>query len=500
MPFNDLSLDTIDRIVYWASAESELCLRKWKDALRLLSVSPKWRSAGIARLYRVAFVADIKAYRYYDDLARIATYQNNQFTLPTPTNTNLISHANRLPHVKHVVVNGKRDYNGRAVLAHIISIMQITNTDCPSMDELKSCSQSEFADYCVNTEFKQRCFRAIQTLSVILHKKFPCARKLTIDTFGFCNTLAIFSAELLHCYFGQIVDYEYKGISYFPHELNTMLTHLDLAIYRFSDEPLPRIPPQTLQSLKLHLGNIPFSWSLFQATDDGRVAFDRLEHLSITYDTQTTAPTSWCWTRAHLPRLASLCVSSCRFTSSDARWLLDHSPLVRINLIRSLEPAFDLFPHNLSSLQELKMSYIDSTDDLHFIDRTNHVFRLSLGIPNVRCELFSCKAIASTMLDWPNLTQLKIHHLEYLAPLLVATPNMPHLCVLEARFSKSDVELDAREPELLFALDEAQFKLSTSRLEKLSLDFDDAQYTSVFTDRLVALQKYFPRLHSISWI
>ncbi|KAJ1855301.1 hypothetical protein GGH12_003861 [Coemansia sp. RSA 1822] len=500
MPFNDLSFDTIDRIVYWASTESELCLRKWKHALRLLSVSPKWRSAGLVRLYRVAFVADIKAYRYYDDLARIATYQASQYTLPTPTNTNLIAHANRLSHVKHVVINGKRDYNGHTVLAHIISIMQITNTDCPSMDELKSCSQSEFADYSVNTEFKRRCFRAIQALSAILHQKYPHARKLTIDTFGFCNTLAIFSAELLHCYFGQVVEYVYKGISYFPHELNTVLTHLDLAIYRFSDEPLPRIPSHMLQSLKLHLGNIPFSWSLFHTSDDGRVAFDRLEHLSITYDTQATAPTSWYWTCALLPRLTSLCVSSCRFTPDDVRWLLDHSPLVRINLIRSLEPAFDLFPHNLSSLQELKMSYIDSADDLHFIDCTNRLFRLSLGIPNVRCELFSCKAIANTLLDWPNLTQLKIHHLEYLAPLLLATPHMPHLLILEARFSKSDVHLDAREPELLSTLNEAQSKLSTSRLEKLSLDFDDAQYTRVFTDRLVALQKYFSRLHSISWI
>ncbi|KAJ2349658.1 hypothetical protein GGF43_004384, partial [Coemansia sp. RSA 2618] len=476
-----------------------LSLRKWKDALRLLSVSAAWRAAGLARLYRVAFIADIKSYRFYDDLRRIAAYQADRYWLPTPTNTGLIERAGLLGNVKHVVINGKRDYNGNTVLAHIISIMELTIGECPGVDALKTCSQSEFSDYNVDSEFKRKCHAAICTLSQIICQKYPHARRLTIDTFGFCNTLAIFSAELSHRYLGRLSAYAYKGISYFPQPLCSELTHLDLTLYRFSDEPLPRIHTHGLRTLRMHLGNIPFSWSLFHAGAGSNIEFDCLEHLSITYDTQTIAPSSWCWTRARLPQLRTLCVSSCHFSQADIRWLLA-TPLTRLQLVRSYEPALDFMPHDLSSLDELSLAFIDNNDDPQFIARTNDIFARAHKIPRVCCELFSDFSISNApSLDWPLLTRLRIHQIESLARLLLATLRMPRLAILEARFGASELSLDDREGAFLSTFAAEHPQPTESLLEKLALDFNGAEYTQAFTDQLLDLKRYFSKLHVVTW-
>ncbi|KAJ1848754.1 hypothetical protein LPJ70_000864 [Coemansia sp. RSA 2708] len=504
--FDDLPLETIDQIVCWSAPDVGSSLRKWKNALRLLSVSATWRAAGINRIYRNAFVADIKDYRFKDKLDRIAEYRAQPGTRPTPTNVNLIERLGLLPGVRRVIVNGKRDCDGFSVLAHVINTLAVTASECPGADGIKRCSPSEFTDYNVRSDFEKKCYKAIVALAAALHRKFPHARTLKIDTFGFCNTLAVFSAEVLQQYVAQLSGFTYRGIAYYPTPLlDHNLTHLDLSLHRFHNEPMLVLRPHKLKSLCLHLGNIAFDWSMFRADNDDAadskpIVFDELKCLSITGDDRAVKSTHWHWPSAHFPKLTTLCVSNCMFSSDDIKWLLK-CPLKHLELIQSHESALEFLNHDLSQLRELKLAHFDThQQDSHFIEQTNLIFGKTRNIGRVRCELFShCELFESTDLHWQYLTHMKIHQLDGLANILLSTRKTPNLVELEAWFRISDVAIDDREGGFTADFDTKKPLLKDSKLEKISLAFDGAKYTSKFTEELERLKLFFPRLKIVNW-
>ncbi|KAJ2383590.1 hypothetical protein H4S02_005228 [Coemansia sp. RSA 2611] len=94
---------------------------------------------------------------------------------------------------------------------------------------------------------------------------------------------------------------------------------------------------------------------------------------------------------------------------------------------------------------------------------------------------------------------MKIHQLDGLANILLSTRKTPNLVELEAWFRISDVAIDDREGGFTADFDTKKPLLKDSKLEKISLAFDGAKYTSKFTEELQRLKLFFPRLKIVNW-
>ncbi|KAJ2353127.1 hypothetical protein GGF43_003570, partial [Coemansia sp. RSA 2618] len=443
---NRLPVDVIQRIIAYESPRINRHLLDWRNALRLISVSRAWRTAGLDPMYRTAFITDALWYSRYYEPHTPALYDPEYGGIPAPTNIKLaqqVSYSTR--RVRRLVLEGCDSPNLMSIILCAIDVLALTDANCPGVSALKEWSRTSFHYSEPRKTLERDCFACVVRTASFVVQMFPGVRELACYTKGSGDMQLVFLNELLYLYVGQLTHVVFRGPAYFPQLVSgPKLASIDLAL-----DPLegwaafPRLDMLSLKSIKLSLAEgVPLEWSIFQQHDglpcvsneernDEGTSFGSLKYLKIGSAKIDYPPEiHGRLTQAQFPQLSHLRVSGNVFSAIDIA-CLSSSPIKCLELTG---PA-DHMPTHLSNftllfpcLRRLKFDfgYIGVTQmENDFITQSNRIFEQTRGIEEVHVRVYPSKALQHEELVWSHVTHIEVVDVPEFAVITAAVARIP---------------------------------------------------------------------------